>query len=118
MEIAIVLGVTAGVIILFISDKVRVDIVALGGLITLLVTGILTTGEALSGFSSTSLMSIAFLFVVGEAVFRSGLADNIAERIFVFAGQQEQRMLLVLCASVAILSAFVSSTGSWVHHPI
>jgi len=111
MEIAIVLGVTAGVIILFISDKVRVDIVALGGLITLLVTGILTTGEALSGFSSTSLMSIAFLFVVGEAVFRSGLADNIAERIFVFAGHQEQRMLLVLCASVAILSAFVSSTG-------
>jgi len=111
MEIAIVLGVTAGVIILFISDKVRVDIVALGGLITLLVTGILTTGEALSGFSSTSLMSIAFLFVVGEAVFRSGLADNIAERIFVFAGQQERRMLLVLCASVAILSAFVSSTG-------
>jgi di/tricarboxylate transporter len=111
MEIAIVLGVTAGVIILFINDRVRVDVVALGGLITLLVTGILTTGEALSGFSSTSLMSIAFLFVVGEAVFRSGLADTIANRIFLFAGQEERRLLLVLCASVAFLSAFISSTG-------
>ncbi|HRF94043.1 MAG TPA: SLC13 family permease [Aggregatilineales bacterium] len=111
MEIAIVLGVTAGVIILFINDRVRVDVVALGGLITLLVTGVLTTGEALSGFSSTSLMSIAFLFVVGEAVFRSGLADTIANRIFLFAGQEERRLLLVLCASVAFLSAFISSTG-------
>ncbi|MDZ4672021.1 MAG: SLC13 family permease [Phototrophicales bacterium] len=111
MEIAIVIGITTGVIILFVSDKIRVDVVALGGLIALLLTGILTTNEALSGFSSTSLMSIAFLFVVGEAVFRSGLADNIAERIFVFAGQEERRLLLVLCVSVAILSAFISSTG-------
>lgn len=111
MDIAIVLAVLTGVIVLFISEKLSADVVALGGLLVLLVTGVLTTSEALAGFSSTSLISIAFLFVVGDAVFRSGLADAIAERIFRVAGQTEQRLLIVLCASVALLSAFISSTG-------
>jgi di/tricarboxylate transporter len=111
MDIAIVLAVLAGVIVLFISEKLSADVVALGGLLVLLVTGVLTTSEALAGFSSTSLISIAFLFVVGDAVFRSGLADAIAERIFRVAGQTERRLLIVLCASVALLSAFISSTG-------
>lgn len=111
MDVAIVLAVLVGVIILFVTEKISADVVALGGLIALLLTGVLTTSEALAGFSSTSLISIAFLFVVGDAVFRSGLADAIAERIFAVAGQQERRLLLVLCPSVAILSAFISSTG-------
>ncbi|PJF28634.1 MAG: SLC13 family permease, partial [Phototrophicales bacterium] len=111
MDIAIVLAVLAGVIVLFVTEKLSADVVALGGLLVLLVTGVLTTSEALAGFSSTSLISIAFLFVVGDAVFRSGLADAIAERIFRVAGQTERRLLIVLCASVALLSAFISSTG-------
>lgn len=111
MDIAIVLAVLAGVIMLFVTEKLSADVVALGGLLVLLVTGVLTTSEALAGFSSTSLISIAFLFVVGDAVFRSGLADAIAERIFRVAGQTERRLLIVLCTSVALLSAFISSTG-------
>lgn len=111
MDVAIVLAVLVGVIILFVTEKISADVVALGGLIALLVTGVLSTSEALAGFSSTSLISIAFLFVVGDAVFRSGLADAIAERIFAVAGQGERRLLLVLCPSVAVLSAFISSTG-------
>ncbi len=111
MDVAIVLAVLLGVILLFVTEKISADVVALGGLIALLLTGVLTTSEALAGFSSTSLISIAFLFVVGDAVFRSGLADAIAERIFAVAGQGERRLLLVLCPSVAVLSAFISSTG-------
>lgn len=111
MDVAIVLTVLTGVIILFVTERISADVVALGGLIALMLTGVLTTSEALAGFSSTSLLSIAFLFVVGEAVFRSGLADAIAERIFRVAGQTEQRLLLILCGSVALLSAVISSTG-------
>lgn len=111
MEVAIVIAILTGVIILFVTEKLSADVVALGGLIALLLTGILTTSEALSGFSSTSLISIAFLFVVGDAVFRSGLADAIAGRIFAVAGQEERRLMIVLTVSVAVLSAFISSTG-------
>lgn len=103
--------ILAVAMVFFFTEKLRVDVVALGVVIALMVTGILTTEEALAGFSSTTVISIAALFVVGGAVFQTGLAAMLGDRILHIAGSSETRLLVVLMIAVAIMSAFISSTG-------
>ena len=67
----IILAVT---IILFINGRIRADIVALCALAAMLLLGILTPEEALSGFSSTVVVMMVGLFVVGGAILQTGLA--------------------------------------------
>ncbi len=107
----ITLIILAAAVILFITDRVRVDVVALCVLVALMASGILTTGEALAGFSSTAVISIAALFITGGAVFQTGLASMAADRILDIAGGSQRRLLLVLMVAIAVMSAFISSTG-------
>ncbi|PJF33589.1 MAG: SLC13 family permease, partial [Candidatus Thermofonsia Clade 1 bacterium] len=88
-----------------------VDLVALLVLIALLGTGVITESEALAGFSNRTVISIGALFIVGGAVFQTGLADQIANRILKIGGTSYTRLLLVLMLFVALMSAFISSTG-------
>lgn len=111
VEMWITLIILAIAIVLFITEKLRVDVVALCVLLSLLATNILTTEEAIAGFSSTSVISIGALFIVGGAVFHTGLAASIGERILKIAGTNETRLLATLMLAVAILSSFISSTG-------
>ena len=112
LEMWIVLGILAGAIILFVTEWLRVDVVALGVVVLLMVTGVLTTGEALSGFSNAAVLTIAALFIVGGAVLHTGLAGMIGRRILLIAGTSEVRLLVVLMGAVALLSSFMSDTGT------
>ena len=98
-------------IILFVTEWVRVDVVALGVLSALMLTGVLEPAEALAGFSSGIVLSIASLFIVGGAVFHTGLAALLADRILRLAGGSETRLLVVLMTAIGVMSAFISSTG-------
>ncbi len=108
----IVLFILAAAILLFITEWVRVDIVALSVVVALMLTGLLTTTEALAGFSNPAVLSVAALFVVGGAVLQTGLADMIGRRILVIAGESEARLVAVIMIAVALLSAVISSTGT------
>lgn len=108
----IVLGILVGAIILFVAEWLRVDVVALTVVVLLMVSGILTTDEALSGFSNAAVLTIASLFVVGGAVLHTGLAGMIGRRILLIAGTSEVRLLVVLMGAVALLSGFMSDTGT------
>lgn len=110
-EMTITLVILVAAIVLFVTEWLRVDVVALLVLLALVLTGVLTTEEAVAGFSSTAVLSIGFLFVVGGAVFQTGLAATIGERILKVAGTSERRLLVVLMVAVALLSGVISSTG-------
>lgn len=105
----VILGVTIG---LFISNRMRLDLVALLALLTLLVTGILTPAEGLAGFSDTAVISIASLFVVGAAMLHTGLAERFGRVIGRIAGSSRTRLTAVLMLGTALISAFVSTTGT------
>jgi len=106
------LGILAIAILLFITEWLRVDVVALGVVVALMLTGILTTSEAVSGFSNSAVLTIAALFVVGGAVMQTGLAGTIGRRILTIAGGSQTRLLIVIMAAVALLSGFMSDTGT------
>jgi len=106
------LSILTVAIILFITEWLRVDVVALGVVVALMLTGILTTSEAISGFSSPVVLTIAALFVVGGAVMQTGLAGTIGRRILTIAGGNQARLLIVIMVAVALLSGFMSDTGT------
>lgn len=105
----IILAVSA---ILFVSGKVRSDLVALCALLALLLFQILTPSEALSGFSNSTVIMMVGLFIVGGGIFQTGLAQMISSRIMVLAGNSELKLFLLVMIVTSLIGAFVSNTGT------
>ena len=99
-------------VVFFISGKVRSDIVALCALVALMVLGILTPDEALEGFSSNVIIMMVGLFVVGGAIFQTGLAKMISSRLMKLAGHSETRLFVLVMLVTSFMGAFVSNTGT------
>ena len=112
LDMWLALGILVAALLLFTTEWVRVDVVALGVLVALMLTGLLTTEEALSGFANPVVLTIAALFIVGGAVLNTGLAGSIGRRILDVAGTSPIRLLVVIMGVVALLSGFMSDTGT------
>ena len=98
--------------VFFMSGKVRSDLVALCALISLLIFQILTPEEALSGFFNSVVIMMVGLFVVGGAIFQTGLAKMISSKILKLAGKSELRLFLLVMLVTSAIGAFVSNTGT------
>ncbi|MCD8289997.1 MAG: SLC13 family permease [Prevotella sp.] len=109
IETLIILGVS---VIFFATGKIRSDLVALCALLLLLVLGILTPDEALSGFSNSVVIMMVGLFVVGGAISQTGLAKMISGKIMNLAGTNETRLFLMVMVVTSVVGAFISNTGT------
>ena len=99
-------------VIFFVNGKVRSDIVALCALIALLLFQILTPDEALAGFSNNVVIMMIGLFVVGGAIFQTGLAKMISSKLMKLAGNSETKLFLLVMVVTSAIGAFVSNTGT------
>ena len=104
--------------IFFVNGKIRSDLVALCALVALLIFQILTPDEALSGFSNSVVIMMIGLFVVGGAIFQTGLAKMISSRILKLAGNSEIRLffLVMLVTSADKNSAYYNETDPKAGH--
>ncbi len=96
----------------FVSGKFRSDIVALCALLSLLIFQVLTPEEALAGFSNQVVIMMIGLFVVGGAIFQTGLAKMISSKILKLAGKSELKLFLLVMLVTGGIGAFVSNTGT------
>jgi di/tricarboxylate transporter len=108
-EIATVLGILAISLILFISEVIRMDLVALLVLGALAVTGLVTPNDALAGFSNSAVVTVWAMFILSEGLTRTGIADVIGRQVMRIAGRREISMILVIMITGAILSAFMNN---------
>lgn len=99
-------------VVMFIIGKIRADIVALCALTALILLGILTPEEALAGFSSTVIIMMVGLFVVGGAILQTGLAKAVSHKIMKLAAGSDTRMFLLVVIVTSAIGAFVSNTGT------
>ena len=97
--------------VFFVNGKLRSDLVALCALVLLIVFNILTPEEALSGFSNPIVIMMVGLFVVGGAIFKTGLA-KISSKILRLAGKSELKLFILIMMVTAFIGAFVSNTGT------
>ncbi len=106
-----VFGLLAVTVVLFASDWLRPDVVALLVIVALILGGILPVSVAVAGFGDPLIILIAGLFVVGEGLVRTGIAFQVGQGLARLAGASESRLLVLLMLAVAGLGAFMSSTG-------
>ena len=112
INMCITFGVLVFAVIFFVWGKVRSDIVALGVLLALMLTNILTVEEALSGFSNNIVIMMAGLFVIGGGIFQTGLAKMISTKILKLAGTSEKTLFILVMLVTVLISSFVSNTGT------
>ena len=96
----------------FVWGRIRADVVALCALLTLTLSGVITTGEALSGFANPIVIMMVGLFVVGGAIFNTGLAKMTGARLMKLGGSNETRLFLLVMGATALIGSFVSNTGT------
>lgn len=110
MDLWLTLAIMAGAVYLFVTEKVRVDVVALLVMTTLLVVGVITLPEALSGFSNQATIMVAAMFVLSGALQASGVMHAMGE---VLAKIRWQWLFaIVMMVLVASLAAFVNNTAT------
>lgn len=96
----------------FVWGRIRADIVALIALLVLTLSGTLTTQEALSGFSNPIVIMMVGLFVVGGAIFNTGLAKMLGARLSQAGNGSPTRLFLVVVLATGLIGGFVSNTGT------
>ena len=110
-EIALVLGILAISLILFISEIIRMDLVALLVLGGLAISGLVTSQQAFDGFSNGAVITVWAMFILSEGLTRTGIADIIGRQVMKLGGRREFTMILVIMITGAVLSAFMNNIG-------
>jgi di/tricarboxylate transporter len=110
-EIAIVLTILLAAIILFVTEQIRVDIVALMVLFSLAVTGLVTPTEALSGFANLAVVTVWAVLILSAGLARTGVAGLIGRPVLRLGGGSEARLIALIMVLVGVLSGFMNDIG-------
>ncbi len=110
-EIAIVLTILLAAILLFITERVRVDVVALMVLVSLVLTGLISAPEALSGFANPAVVTVWAVLILSAGLARTGVAGLIGRPIQRLAGGSEARLIALIMLVVGVLSGFMNDIG-------
>lgn len=110
-DIALVLGILMISLILFISEIIRMDLVAMLVLGALAVSGLVGPDEAFLGFSNSAVITVWAMFILSEGLTRTGIANIIGVQVMRVAGRSEVMMIVVIMLTAAVLSAFMNNIG-------
>ena len=110
-EMIIVLAVLAGALALWISEWLPLDLVALCIPIVLVLTGVLEPNDAMAGFASTALLTVAAILVVSAGLTRTGVITYVGNRIIHYSRGDEKRLLALVMVTMAVFSSFINNTA-------
>lgn len=111
-EILLLLGLIVVALVLFSLDWVSSDVVALGLLLTLILTGLLPADVAFAGFGSDTVIMILGLLIMTTALIKTGVVDSAGRMIVRYGGQRPLWLLALVMLGCAALSAFISNTAA------
>ena len=106
-----VLAILVGTVILFVTEKYPLDLVAMIGLGMLLLAGLVTPQEGLSGFSNPATVTVAAMFVLSAGLQKTGATAAVG-RLMVRFGRDHYTALIVIMGTVTVMSAFVNNTAA------
>lgn len=109
-DMATVLLVCLGALVLFATEALAADLVALLALVVLAVLGVAEPDVLLAGFANPAVITIGAMFVMSEALSRTGVVERFTEKLTAVSGSTPTTVLLVSLPLVTVLSAFVNNT--------
>ncbi|MBI3959697.1 MAG: hypothetical protein HY328_12885, partial [Chloroflexi bacterium] len=110
MQIILLLVILAAATILYITRWLATEITAALTIVALVFTGILSTGEGLSGFASTATLTVGAMFVLSGGLMRTGALEMVTIALARFSGGSTTRLLLLLGIVIPLASAFMNNT--------
>ncbi len=111
LEVFVVGGILAVAVVLFVTERVRVDLVALMVMLGLVVTGVLEGEQAIMGFANEAVITIASVLILSGALARTGVARFIGRRVLAASGKGVGRLTAVMMATVGLLSGIMNDIG-------
>jgi di/tricarboxylate transporter len=111
LEIALVLLILAASVVLFVTEWLRMDVVALLVMCALAVAGLVSPAEALAGFSNEAVVTVWAMFILSDGLARSGGGQILSRRILQVAGRGEAAVVAALMLAAGALSAFMPNAG-------
>ena len=112
LEIGLVLAITVVALILFITDKLGPDMVAMLVLVTLGLTQLVSVSELFSGFANPAVITVGAVFIIGEGLQLTGVADYMGSKILKTAGASDIRLIVLMMLVTGTLSAFINNVGA------
>ncbi|MCB0854842.1 MAG: SLC13 family permease [Bacteroidetes bacterium] len=106
----ITIGVIIGAMILFATEIISIDLVALLVMVTLILTGVITPEQGVEGFSNNATITVAFMFVLSAALLKTGALQYLAHRLSATFRNNFNSGLLLMMFLVAVISAFINNT--------
>jgi di/tricarboxylate transporter len=111
IQIAVVYLILILSLVLFISERISYDLVALLVLGALALTGLVSPAEAFSGFSNPAVITVWSMFIISQGLANAGIADRMGRQIVRLAGRGEAALLGFVALTAAVLSAFMNNIG-------
>jgi di/tricarboxylate transporter len=111
IQIALVLSILFAAIVMFVTEKIRVDVVALMVMVSLVLTGLVTPTEALSGFANLAVVTVWAVLILSAGLARTGVAALIGRPLLRLAGGSEARLIALIMLVVGVLSGFMNDIG-------
>jgi di/tricarboxylate transporter len=112
LEMGMVFGVLALVVLLFVFEWVRVDVVGLIMMVLLPLLGLVTPSEAISGLSSNAVVAIIAVVIIGAGLDKTGCMNLLARHILRRAGKSENKIVIFISVTVAFISSFMQNIGA------
>jgi di/tricarboxylate transporter len=111
-QIALLLGLLVLSLVLFATERIPADVIALGLMLTLILTNLLPAERAFAGYGSDTVMMLLGLFILTAALVRTGVVDLAGRAIIRHTGDNPNRLLFIIMIASAVLGAFMSNTAS------
>lgn len=111
-DLTITLLILIAAVVLFVWNRLPVGVVALGVAIALWATGVLTLDEVFAGFGSPTLVLIASLFVVAEALDAAGITTWMGQQVITHAGESRTRLIVLTMLVGSLVSALITPNGA------
>ena len=111
IEIGLVLIILGGALVLFVTEKVRMDVTALIVLGALVATGLVTPQDAVAGFSNGAVIAVWAMFILSDGLTRTGIANVIGRTVLRFSGTSLGTMTVIIMLTGGVLSAFMNNIG-------
>jgi di/tricarboxylate transporter len=111
MQMALVFLILGGMVFLFVTNMLRVDIVAILVMVILPWLGLVKPAEAFSGLASNAVVAVIAVMILGYGVDRSGAINRIVQPIVSAARSDEKRLIGLVTVTVGLISAFMQNVG-------
>lgn len=110
-EQLIVFGVLAATLVLFVWNRWRYDLVALGALLACALTGVVPADEVFAGIGHPAVISVAAVLVLSRGLLNAGVVDSVARRLMQ-VGDRPWAQVAALTGIVALSSGFMNNVGA------